>query len=74
MKLANLLMEHLFRMSYNSTIELYSFDFVFMIVVSTDYKKNFNKYFLGVFVPVTMEGNIMVDGVLAFCYASADHD
>ena len=28
----------------------------------------------GAFTPVTMEGNIIVDGVLASCYASADHD
>ena len=26
------------------------------------------------FLPVTMEGNIVVDGVLASCYASYDHD
>ena len=25
-------------------------------------------------MPVTLEGNIMVDGVLASCYASSDHD
>ena len=25
-------------------------------------------------MPLTMEGNIMVDGVLASCYPSADHD
>ena len=28
----------------------------------------------GAFVPLTMEGNIMVDGVLASCHASIDHD
>ena len=28
----------------------------------------------GAFTPVTMEGNIVVDGVLASCYAFADHD
>ena len=30
--------------------------------------------FTGAFVPVTMEGNIMVDKVLASCYPSTDHD
>ena len=30
--------------------------------------------FLGAFVPLTDEGKIMVDGVLASCYASTDHD
>ena len=30
--------------------------------------------FTGAYVPVTMEGNIMVDEVLASCYASAHHD
>ena len=30
--------------------------------------------FLGAYTPVTMEGNIIVDGVLASCYPSADHD
>ena len=29
---------------------------------------------LGAYVPLTLEGNIIVDGVLASCYASADHD
>ena len=28
----------------------------------------------GAFTPVTMEGNIMVDGILASCFASTDHD
>ena len=28
----------------------------------------------GAFTPVTMEGNIVVDGVLASCYASVPHD
>ena len=28
----------------------------------------------GAFTPVTMEGNIIVDGVLTSCYASASHD
>ena len=30
--------------------------------------------YLGAFVPLTMEGKIMVDKVLASCYPSADHD
>ena len=32
------------------------------------------KNIVGAYVPMTTEGNIMVDGVLASCYASADHD
>ena len=31
-------------------------------------------YFLGIYVPLTREGNIVVDGVLASCYGSFDHD
>ena len=27
-----------------------------------------------VYVPLTMEGNIVIDGVLASCHASVDHD
>ena len=29
---------------------------------------------LGAYTPVTMEGTIVVDGVLASCYAFSDHD
>ena len=29
---------------------------------------------LGAYDPMTLEGNIVVDGVLASCYASFDHD
>ena len=28
----------------------------------------------GAYVPVTMEGNLIVDGILASCYPSFDHD
>ena len=31
-------------------------------------------YFIGAFVPLTMEGKIVVDGVLASSYSSIDHD
>ena len=30
--------------------------------------------FLGAYVPITDEGNIVVGGILASCYASFDHD
>ena len=31
-------------------------------------------YILGAYTPVTVEGNVVVDGILASCYASTDHD
>ena len=31
-------------------------------------------YLAGAYVPLTCTGNIVVDGVLASCYASFDHD
>ena len=31
-------------------------------------------YILGAYVPLTMEGNIIVDGIVVSCYASFDHD
>ena len=30
--------------------------------------------FIGAYAPLTMDGNIVVDGVLASCYANTDHD
>ena len=36
--------------------------------------ENILNSFLGAFMPLTMEGNIMVDGILSSCYASFDHD
>ena len=33
-----------------------------------------SKIFLGTYVPLTKEGKIIVDGVLASCYAGFDHD
>ena len=31
-------------------------------------------FYIGAYIPLTMEGNIMVDGMLASCYPSAHHD
>ena len=31
-------------------------------------------HFPGAYVPLTKEGNIVADGVLASCYSSVDHD
>ena len=33
-----------------------------------------NDFLLGAYAPLTLEGNIMVDGVLTSCYADCDHD
>ena len=33
-----------------------------------------NVFVLGAYVPLTMEGNLVADGVLASCYAFSDHD
>ena len=33
-----------------------------------------NSPFSGAFTPVTMDGTIIVDGILASCYAFSDHD
>ena len=38
------------------------------------YIKIFHLLFLGAYVPLTEDGNIVVDQILASCYASFDHD
>ena len=35
---------------------------------------NSNQSFPGAYAPLTMEGNFVVDGILASCYAFYDHD
>ena len=35
--------------------------------------KAFIIFYIGAYVPLTLEGNIMVDGVLASCYLSSNH-
>ena len=35
---------------------------------------NYVYIFKGVYVPLTVEGNIMIDGILASCYTVVDHD
>ena len=37
-------------------------------------KISFMFFISGAFVPLTMQGNIVVDGVLASCYGSYNHD
>ena len=40
---------------------------------SVDYIQNVIFVYVGAYVPLTKEGNIMVDDVLASCYAAVDH-
>ena len=44
-----------------------------MLIYSTRYYASIT-VFSGAYVPVTMEGNIIIDGVLSSCYASTSHD
>ena len=44
-----------------------------MILIDTEIETDY-LLIIGAFVPLTMNGNIMVDGILASCYASTDHD
>ena len=37
-------------------------------------RKLYSFFLLGTYAPLTMEGNIVVDGVLASCYSGHDHD
>ena len=46
-----------------------------MLSPSGRFPVNFYKYiFTGAYVPLTTEGIILVDGMLASCYADFDHD
>ena len=45
---------------------------IYHLELQQNYQKN--NIFLGAYVPLTEKGNIVVDGVLASCYASFDHD
>ena len=48
---------------------------IILLIISFRITSELQKqYILGTYVPLTEEGNIVVDGVLASCYASFDHD
>ena len=55
----------IFSCSSRSNIPLKYHLFIYMEILKIN---------IGAWVPLTMEGNIMVDGILASCYASTDHD
>ena len=43
-------------------------------LLDNNYKQFILRIFLGAYTPLTLEGNIVVDGVLASCYTSVNHD
>ena len=45
-----------------------------ILSVSTSLEKLLFTYVPGTYAPSTIEGNIIVDGVLASCYADVPHD
>ena len=47
---------------------------LFCIFKSRLFIQNWHHYVLGVYAPLTADGNIIVEGVLASCCASFDHD
>ena len=49
---------------------------MFSLIIHLNVKALDKLYFniLGAYVPITRQGNIVVDGILASCYASVDHD
>ena len=47
---------------------------VFGIIKFELREKKLKSYFTGVYVPLTTNGKIMVDGILTSCYADFDHD
>ena len=53
---------------------LFLVNFILFIILFRITSELQRQYILGAYVPLTEEGNIVFDGVLASCYASFDHD
>ena len=49
-----------------------NFQHLFIFIYIGASQKHF--FFVGAYVPLTVEGNIIVDGVLASCYPYSHHD